>query len=215
MAKYVNGMFPFTGGKSVVLTLYENTICSDKDLKMDFKVANYCDFERISQLHANSLKSHYGGILSEQYLTHEVSAEKLLLWQTRLTNPPFSQHIVMAEEGGLLLGFICAFGNHDFELGTFIDSLYVDDAFQNRGIGSKLLKEIAQWQQHYFSDRGLYLQVSESNTEAIEFYLHIGGRVAESRQREDLSGEIVVEKVMTWQNAQALLDGLELALVHG
>ncbi|MCG6273046.1 hypothetical protein K6U70_13025 [Vibrio vulnificus] len=42
---------------------------------MDFKVANYCDFERISQLHANSLKSHYGGILSEQYLTHEVSAE--------------------------------------------------------------------------------------------------------------------------------------------
>jgi len=169
---------------------------------MDFKVANYCDFERISQLHANSLKSHYGGILSEQYLTHEVSAEKLLLWQTRLTNPPF-----------LLLGFICAFGNHDFELGTFIDSLYVDDAFQNRGIGSKLLKEIAQWQLHYFSDRGLYLQVSESNTEAIEFYLHIGGRVAESRQREDLSGEIVVEKVMTWQNPFRLLTLINVCYV--
>ncbi|KFK55223.1 histone acetyltransferase, partial [Vibrio vulnificus] len=98
---------------------------------MDFKEANYCDIERISKLQANRPKSHYGGILSEQYLSHEVLAEKLLLWQTRLTNPPFSKQLVLAEEGGLLLGFICAFGNHDFELGTFIDSLYVADAFQN------------------------------------------------------------------------------------
>lgn len=182
---------------------------------MDFKVANYCDFERIAQLQANSLKSHYGGILSEQYLTHEVSAEKLLLWQTRLTNPPFSQHIVLAEEGGLLLGFACAFGNHDFELGTYIDSLYVDDAFQHRGIGSQLLKQIALWQQHYFSDRGLYLQVSESNTEAIDFYLHMGGKVVQSRKREDFSGEVVVEKVITWPSGEALIAGLENALIHG
>ncbi|HAS6346880.1 GNAT family N-acetyltransferase [Vibrio sp. IRLE0018] len=181
---------------------------------MDFKVANYCDFERVSLLQANSLKSHYGGILSDQYLANEVSAEKLLLWQTRLTNPPFGQHIVLAEEGGLLLGFICAFGNHDFELGTYIDSLYVDDAFQHRGIGSQLLKQIAEWHQHYFSDKGLYLQVSESNTEAIDFYLHMGGKVADIRKREDLSGEIVVEKVITWPNADALTTGLAVAFVH-
>ncbi|ELP5729976.1 GNAT family N-acetyltransferase [Vibrio vulnificus] len=181
---------------------------------MDFKVANYCDFERISQLHATSLKSHYGEILSEEYLNEEVVAEKLHLWQTRLTNPPFGQHIVLAEEGGLLLGFICAFGGHDFDLGTYIDSLYVDDAFQNRGIGSQLLKQIAQWQLHYFKDRGLYLQVNEANLDAIKFYLNAGGKISDSKQREDLSGQKITEQVITWPDASTLLEGLENALLH-
>lgn len=181
---------------------------------MDFKVANYCDFERISQLHATSLKSHYGGILSEEYLNEDVTAEKQLLWQTRLTNPPFSQHVLMAEEGGLLLGFICAFGNHDFDLGTYIDSLHVDDAYQNRGIGSQLLQQIAKWQLQYFKDRGLYLQVNESNLDAIEFYLNAGGKISDSKQREDLLGQKITEQVITWPDATALLQGLENALVH-
>ncbi|MCV5276105.1 N-acetyltransferase, partial [Escherichia coli] len=81
---------------------------------MDLRLAEYKDYERIAQLHADSWKRHYRGILTNTYLDSEAIDDKLLIWQTRLTNPPFNQHIVLAEEGGLLLGFVCVFGNHDF-----------------------------------------------------------------------------------------------------
>ncbi len=66
---------------------------------MELRLAEYKDYERIAQLHADSWKRHYRGILTNTYLDSEAIDDKLLIWQTRLTNPPFNQHIVLAEEG--------------------------------------------------------------------------------------------------------------------
>ena len=143
---------------------------------MELRVAEYKDYERIARLHADSWKCDYRGVLSDAYLDDEASDDKRLIWQTRLTNPPFNQHIVLAEEGGLLLGFICVFGNHDFERGSFIEALHVDNSYRRRGIGKQLLLAAAEWHQQYFQSNGLYLEVVSQNTLAIEFYLHIGGQ---------------------------------------
>ena len=69
---------------------------------MDFKVAVYGDYERIASLHTQSWKMFYQGFLAPQYLDHEIMAERRVIWQTRLINPPFNQHVLMLEEGGLL-----------------------------------------------------------------------------------------------------------------
>ncbi len=75
---------------------------------MDLRLAEYKDYERIAHLHADSWKRHYRGILSDNYLDKEAIDDKLLIWQTRLTNPPFNQHIVLAEEGGCCsASFVC------------------------------------------------------------------------------------------------------------
>lgn len=66
---------------------------------MELRLAEYKGYERIAQLHADSWKRHYRGILTNTYLDSEAIDDKLLIWQTRLTNPPFNQHIVLAEEG--------------------------------------------------------------------------------------------------------------------
>lgn len=66
---------------------------------MELRLAEYKDYERIAQLHVDSWKRHYRGVLSDAYLDSEAIDDKLLIWQTRLTNPPFNQHIVLAEEG--------------------------------------------------------------------------------------------------------------------
>ncbi len=180
---------------------------------MEFKTAEYVDYERVAYLHADSLKRHYSKILSRRYLQNDVQTEKLALWQTRLTNPPFGQHVILAEEGGLLLGFACVFGNHDFELGTFIDSLHVDGDFQRRGIGKKLLQEVANWQQHYFPERGLYLEVNVSNRDSIEFYQSIGGTLTECRKRHASDGTEMIEQVITWPSAEKLSAGLLAAVI--
>ncbi|QSA20557.1 N-acetyltransferase, partial [Vibrio furnissii] len=91
---------------------------------MEIKVAEYSDFERIAHLHALSWQINYANILDKDYLDNEALQDRLLIWQTRLTNPPFNQHILLIEDEGVLCGFICAFGNHDFEKGTIIESLH-------------------------------------------------------------------------------------------
>ena len=93
---------------------------------MEIRIAEYSDFERIAALHVRSWKTHYQGLLKQDYLDNEALPDRLVIWQTRLTNPPFNQHILLLEENEKLIGFICAFGNHDFERGSIIESLHID-----------------------------------------------------------------------------------------
>ncbi|YCO00445.1 GNAT family N-acetyltransferase [Vibrio sp. VNB-15] len=181
---------------------------------MELRLAEYKDYERIAQLHVDSWKRHYRGILSDGYLDSEASDDKLLIWQTRLTNPPFNQHIVLAEEGGLLLGFVCVFGNHDFERGSFIEALHVDGGYQGRGIGKQLLLAVAEWHQQYFKDSGLYLEVVSQNEPAVEFYQHIGGQECQERSWKAPGGSEVMEKVFRWSSAQSLVTGIEENVIY-
>ncbi|WP_428775916.1 N-acetyltransferase family protein [Vibrio sp.] len=175
---------------------------------MEIKVAEYSDYERIAQLHADSWRRYYQGILSDDYLADEVLTERSTIWQTRLINPPFNQHVLLAEEGGLLCGFICAFGNHDFERGTIIDSIHIDSAYRGKGLGKRLMAEMAQWVDQYFSDNGMYLEVLKQNQQAVDFYSHIGGEQTLERTWNSPCGSQLTEQIYTWKSAKELLNKL-------
>ncbi|NOH97509.1 GNAT family N-acetyltransferase [Vibrio sp. 99-70-13A1] len=171
---------------------------------MEIRVAEYKDYERIAQLHADSWKKYYRGILDDEYLDNDVLDDRSVIWQTRLINPPFNQHVLLIEEGGLLIGFLCAFGNHSFERGTFIDALHVDSNFHGRGAGKRLLAELTDWLQHYFNDSGLYLEVMSANTQAVEFYQSIGGKEELEQVWNAPCGSKVNEKVYSWASPSDL-----------
>ncbi|MGL5108528.1 MAG: GNAT family N-acetyltransferase [Vibrio ordalii] len=172
---------------------------------MEIKVAEYCDFERIAQLHAQSWRTHYQGILGKEYLDNDVLEDRLLIWQTRLINPPFNQHVLLIEEGGLLCGFICAFGNHDFDKGSIIESLHIDENYRGRGIGRKLIQEMAAWFEQYFPNSGVYLEVMADNKQAIEFYDYLAGRPKGERLWRSPCGQDIKEWVYAWPNPTDLL----------
>lgn len=176
---------------------------------MELKVAEYNDFKRIAQLHTESWKKYYQGILGKEYLDNEVLEDRLVIWQTRLTNPPYNQHVLMLEDNGMLCGFICAFGNHDFEKGTMIDAIHVSDAFRGRGLGVRLLEEMAKWIEQYFPESGVYLEVLKNNTQAIEFYEHIGGKNTLERLWKAPCGTELTELVYTWHSAADLRKALQ------
>ncbi len=184
---------------------------------MEFRVAEYKDYEAIAQLQARSWKANYRGMVSDDYLDDDVFNDKRLIWQTRLTNPPLNQHVVLAEENHVLVGMICVFGNHDFEKGTFIDSLHVNPAYQHRGIGSELLRMAALWQLHYFENTGIYLEVIEDNTQAIEFYKDIGGIVLDDKKIAKIPGNDnseVIDTIIAWPSAETLLKALQAVLIQ-
>ncbi|WP_070966553.1 GNAT family N-acetyltransferase [Vibrio sonorensis] len=173
---------------------------------MELRVAEYSDYERIAQLHAQSWKDFYKGIYTEDYLTNDVLPDRMVVWQTRLINPAFNQHVLLAEEGGLLMGFICGFGNHDIDKGSIIESLHVDKAYRGRGIGKRLLNEMASWMNHYFPDQGVYLEVLQENKQAHEFYDHFGGENLHEKTWQAPCGSQIPELVIGWKSPQKLLE---------
>ena len=92
--------------------------------------------------------------------------------------------------------------------------MHVDDGYRGRGIGKQLLLAVAEWHQQYFKDCGLYLEVVSQNTQAVEFYRHLGGQECKERNWRAPGGSEVLEKVFRWTNAQSLVSGIEEHVVY-
>lgn len=176
---------------------------------MEIRIAEYSDFESIADLHVRSWKAHYQGLLNQEYLDNDAESDRLVIWQTRLTNPPFNQHILLIEEEDKLLGFICAFGNHDFDKGSIIESLHIDPDYRGRGLGKMLIREMAKWIEHYFPDNGVYLEVLEKNKQAVDFYDHIGGEHQIEQLWTAPCGSKVPEFVYAWKTPKQMLESIQ------
>ncbi|MGR5175522.1 N-acetyltransferase family protein [Vibrio parahaemolyticus] len=173
---------------------------------MEFRVAEYSDYQNVAELHAESWQKAYQGIMRQSYLDEGVLEDKSLIWQTRLLNPPFSQHVVIAEEKGELLGFICLFGNHNADYGTIIDNLHVKSAAQGRGLAKQLIAQAGQWADKYYPENGVFLEVLAENDSAIKFYESIGGHKAVKQRGESPCGKYVDEFVYTWASPAKLME---------
>lgn len=144
---------------------------------MYFRLATTSDTERIAQLHAQSWKTAYRGLLSDEYLDHRVEADRLTVWHERLTKPAANQWTLVAEnQNGELLGFVCAFGNKDERWGTYIDNLHVRPDLKGQGLGRQLMQQVADWSIDAYGQPKIHLLVLEGNLPAIAFYDRVGGR---------------------------------------
>ncbi|WP_117234170.1 GNAT family N-acetyltransferase [Vibrio maerlii] len=168
---------------------------------MEFRLAEYKDYQRIAELHAQSWKRYYNNILSQDYLEHEVDDDRSVLWQTRLINPSFNEFVLLAEENDKLCGFVCAYGNHDVERGTLIDNLHVLPECQGRGVGQQLLTGLCDWVDNYFTGSGLYLEVLQGNEQAMKFYEQIGGVQSSEGIWKSPDGTGIKEVVYQWKTA--------------
>jgi GNAT superfamily N-acetyltransferase len=133
------------------------------------------DAAAIARLHADSWRSAYRGMLSDDYLDHRVYPERAALWQRRFfesTENPF--FAILAEMESNLAGFACVFPDHDPTYGAFLDNLHVVPHRTGQGIGRRLLAAVAE---HLLADErrgGLYLWVIAKNSRARQFYSKAG-----------------------------------------
>jgi ribosomal protein S18 acetylase RimI-like enzyme len=132
--------------------------------------ARRSDAKAIAALHASSWQLAYRGILSDAYLDRDVLVDREAVWEERLRQPPPRQHVVVAEDGGLLLGFACVYLDENPAWGSLLDNIHVDRKAQRRGLGSELLRQVADVCVSSAPGSGLYLSVLENNTTAQQFY---------------------------------------------
>lgn len=146
---------------------------------MNIDIASSEHVEQIAALHAASWAATYSDVLSPCYLERVAPAERLAIWQERFTNPKVNQFALVAKEAGAVVAFACAFGGEHPDWGSYLDNLHVKQSHQGRGVGSRLLLQVAAICEQKSPGQGLYLFVNQSNLGAQKFYLAHG---AENRQ---------------------------------
>lgn len=169
-----------------------------------FRVGVPADLERIVQLQAANWRSAYRGVLSEGYLANDLLGDRRAAWAKRFDSPAANQHVIIAENGAQLVGFVCAFVDAHERWGSYVDNLHVEAAMRGRGVGASLMRNVASWCDGKAAGRGLYLFVTESNRPAREFYSRLGGKEMQSDMWEAPDGSRIPTLLVWWESLAVL-----------
>jgi ribosomal protein S18 acetylase RimI-like enzyme len=193
---------------------------------MRFRLATEADATAIARLHAQSWRSAYRGILSDEYLETRADQERLMVWQARFRADDFNQgftapegtllhtpccrtaepklFVVLAEEGSRLIGFSSVFVESDATYGSLLDNLHVVPELTRQGIGRRLLSEsVRELAKH--SARGLFLWVIDRNHRAQNFYAKAGAQFVGSAEHDMPDGGRVIALRCYWPDPQRLI----------
>lgn len=118
--------------------------------------------------------------------------------------------VQLAFDAADLVGFVCAYGAHDPEWGSFVDNLHVAHAAKRNGIGASLMRQTGAWLESRYSELGVYLLVLEVNSPARRFYGRLGAQNAGVSTMETHGGAIVRSCRYVWPRAKLLCDPTRL-----
>jgi GNAT superfamily N-acetyltransferase len=153
-----------------------------------FRQATQDDAARIAALHTQSWRQTYRNIMSDGYLDGDIFGERNKVWTERLANPAPNQWVIVGEENGELIGFVCLFGQDHPQFGSLIDNLHVTKDLKGRGIGRQLLQQATLWIKEKYQDNKMYLWVYELNTNARQVYEKLGASNYELENKQNPDG---------------------------
>lgn len=166
--------------------------------------AIFSDFTAIAELHAENWRQTYRGILSDQFLDHEVKKDRLETWQERLQSPGPNQLVIVATLHDAIQGFCCLFLNDDPVFGSLIDNLHVTASMQKSGIGKMLINDCINQICDKAHTKKMYLWVYEANNNARIVYERLGGKLFETVEKKNEDGHIQNICRITWEDVSLL-----------
>lgn len=172
---------------------------------MKTRLAVVADVAAIADLHAQSWRVAYRGMLGDDYLDRQIFAERLALWEQRFQSCPSNQYVVVAELNDEVVAFACAYGNEDARWGSFLDNLHVSPSHKRHGFGKALMQQVAAWSSAAYPTCGLYLWVLASNSPAMQFYEKLGGVCAGTGEWHPPDGGSYKKFRYAWANLDPLL----------
>jgi GNAT superfamily N-acetyltransferase len=168
--------------------------------------AHSADAPAIAQLHAESWRVAYRGILRDDFLDGPVFANRRELWETRLCGASADVQITLvSEHRGAIQAFACAFLDADPEWGTLLDNLYVVPGLKGKGVGSLLMSAVAERVLLHRPRSLLHLWVYEQNVAARRFYERLGGLVTASHAEAAPDGARVNAIRYGWRDVAGLV----------
>ncbi|TDT46796.1 L-amino acid N-acyltransferase YncA [Maribacter spongiicola] len=180
---------------------------------MRLREATKADVEKIAKLHSVSWQQNYRASFSAEFLDNLAFDNRLNEWKNRFQNPSLNQYVLIAEEDGNFLGFMCAYFNYDDQYGTLLDNLHVALNTQGKGIGTKLMAALAKEIVQRDSTNDFYLWVLNTNIAAIKYYEKIGGVAKETVESNDIGDKTFLKIRYYWEDASLFLENTK-AKIH-
>lgn len=81
------------------------------------------DVGAIAALHADSWRRHYRGAYSDEFLDGDVRADRLQVWTERFAADSANTATILAEDDGVLVGFVHLVFDEDREWGSLVDKV--------------------------------------------------------------------------------------------
>lgn len=175
---------------------------------MELRLARQADAEPVAQLHAESWRQTYRGMMADEFLDGDVVSNRSQVWRRRLTSPTANQLVCVATEGEELLGFVCAYGADDPRWGSLIDNLHVATPWKRRGVGQALMREASHWLCTHYARLGVYLWVMEENHAARRFYERLAAAHAGTEDKTDPAGGTAPNCRYAWERPELLAQAL-------
>ena len=164
------------------------------------------DIQSIAQLHANSWRIAYRGMLPDDYLDQRVEADRIEFWTTRFDSvPPDRRLVLKAESEATLMGFVCVLLDAEPKWGARLDNLHASPEAKGTGIGYALFQAAREWIARVSPGTAMHLWCVEGNHVARRFYDRQGGKVVETAKRP-VAQELSVPELRYWWPPLPLTD---------
>ena len=135
--------------------------------------------ESIAELHTESWRTAYAGIMPADYLDGPLLAINLELWQARIDSERYLNggppSCLLVAEGGDQEVTAFAYLTPQRDDRILLDNLHVRPGSKRSGIGSRLMGRGLGWAAEHHPDQPVYLEVLRDNTPARAFYERMGG----------------------------------------
>lgn len=167
------------------------------------RAATLRDSEAIADLHTESWRSAYRGILPDRYLDDEAPTERRNHWLAFLSDPAQQHLTLVATNEGEFQGFISVHFAADPGFDATVENLHVQPVLRGQGLGRRLLADAIA---HLIEQRlgSMCLWVFDANAKAIRFYQGLGGAIDE-RGFDNFGGAKLPHSRVVWQDLPALL----------
>ena len=174
-------------------------------IPIEFRPMIAADAPVVAALHADSWRSAYRGILSDDYLDHLADADRRAVWSQRLPAADDGRFGIVAWDGITAVGFVYVIVDADPTWGTLIDNLHVAPHVRSAGIGPRLLAAAGGGVQARGWDRRVHLWVYDANVRARAFYARMCGREVETIMKATPDGVAAREWRVAWDDVAQLL----------
>ncbi|QCL77541.1 GNAT family N-acetyltransferase (plasmid) [Agrobacterium tumefaciens] len=164
------------------------------------------DREAITSLHVRVSKRAYAGMLPADYLAEIMPDEKTRLWEKRLSqgSDPERLRVTLAHFDNELAGFSCFLFDHETQFGTYLHNLYVDPAYQGKGVARSLLSAGIQRFSPQQRNRPVHLLTLADNHPARRFYEKLNGQIVEEKRSVMASYPDLIFVRYQWRSAHEL-----------
>lgn len=163
---------------------------------MRIREARVEDVAELAGVHVASWRAAYRDLLPKELLAN-LSVGRRAEWWLEVISKSRDKRVVVAEEGGRVLGFSSFGTSRDEDMQGYtaeIYAIYLLEEAWGRGFGKALLDEsLAQLQARGYEDVTLW--VLHDNAQAIRFYERQGFGVEDAIKLEDRGEGLIIREV--------------------